>query len=118
MFAKILIGLVCCIHIMIFLAETVFFRQWGAKIFKIQPQDVDAKAVAMSNQGCYNGFLVAALLLGLFYPEPSQANAFAIYGLACVAVAGLWGGMTIGRKIFFVQTVPALLGLGAVIAGV
>jgi len=65
----------------------------------------------MSNQGCYNGFLVAALLLGLVYPEPAVAKAFASYGLLCVAVAGVWGAVTVARKVLYVQTVPAVLGL-------
>lgn len=111
MLAKGLIGLVCLIHALIFLAETVFYRSWGVKVFRIKPEDVDARAAAMSNQGCYNGFLVVALLLGLVYPEPGVAKAFATYGLLCVAVAGVWGAVTVARKVLFVQTVPAVLGL-------
>jgi putative membrane protein len=38
--------------------------------------------------------------------------------LACVAVAGLYGAMTVGKKILFIQTVPAVLAIGAVLAGV
>jgi len=111
MAANVLIGLVCLIHILIFLAETVFYRSWGVKVFRIKPEDVEDKAAAMSNQGCYNGFLVVALLLGLVYPEPGMAKAFAVYGLLCVAVAGVWGAVTVARKVLFVQTVPAVLGL-------
>ena len=111
--AQILIGLVCLIHVYIFLLETVLFKTRGAKVFGIPKAEVEMRAVAMSNQGCYNGFLAAACLLGLVYPDPSIAKAFAIFGLACVAVAGVWGAVTVMVRILYIQTVPAVLGLAA-----
>jgi putative membrane protein len=68
---------------------------------------------AMSNQGCYNGFLAVALALGLLLPDAATARAFTIYGLGCVAVAGVWGAATVQIRILFVQTVPAVLALAA-----
>ena len=65
----------------------------------------------MSNQGCYNGFLVAAIALGLLYPDPTIARAFMIYGLVCVVVAGIWGAVTVSKRILFIQTLPAALAL-------
>lgn len=109
--AIVLTGLVMVIHIYIVLLETVLFRSRGVKAFGIPANRVEEMAPVMSNQGCYNLFLVAALALGLFYPEPEAAEAFTVYGLACVIVAGLWGGITVARKIFFIQTVPATLAL-------
>ena len=111
--AVLIISLVCLIHVYIFLLETVLYKRRGVKVFGIKPSEVDARKAAMSNQGCYNGFLVAALLTGLFYPDPAVAKAFAIYGLACVAVAGVWGAVTVMRRILYIQTVPAVLGLAA-----
>ncbi len=112
--AQILIALVCLIHVYIFLLETVLFKTRGAKVFGIPRAEVESRAVAMSNQGCYNGFLALALLLGLVYPDPTVAQAFAVYGLACVAVAGIWGAATVMVRILYIQTVPAVLGLAAV----
>lgn len=112
--ALVLIALVCLIHIYIFLLETVLFKSRGAKVFGIPQAEVEARAVAMSNQGCYNGFLAAACLLGLVYPDPAIAKAFAVFGLACVAVAGIWGAVTVMKRILYIQTVPAVLGLAAV----
>ena len=109
--ANILIGLVILIHVYIVLLETVLFRSRGCKVFGMEPERVEMMVPAMSNQGCYNGFLVAALVLGLVYPDAAIAHAFAIFGLACVAVAGVWGGVTVKPRIFFVQTVPAALAL-------
>jgi putative membrane protein len=56
---------------------------------------------------------VAALAVGLFYAEEEIAQAFTVYGLVCVIIAGLWGGITVARKIFFIQTVPAAVALAA-----
>jgi putative membrane protein len=113
--ASILTGIVLAIHIYIVLIETVLFRSAGAKAFRIPPDRVDDMAPLMSNQGCYNLFLVAALALGLAYPEPEVSGAFLVYGLACVIVAGLWGGITVSRKIVFIQALPAALALAAVL---
>ncbi len=111
--AQILIGLVCLVHVYIFLLETILFKTRGAKVFGIPKAEVESHAVAMSNQGCYNGFLAAALLLALVWPDPAIAKAFATYGLACVAVAGIWGAVTVMIRILYIQTVPAMLGLAA-----
>jgi putative membrane protein len=39
-----------------------------------------------------------------------------VFGLVCVAVAGVWGAATVSRRILFVQTVPAALALAAWLA--
>jgi len=109
--ADILIGLVLLIHVYIFLLETVLFRSRGGKAFGLTGQQVAMMAPAMSNQGCYNGFLAAALAIGLLHPDPAVAHAFAVFGLACVAVAGIWGAVTVQKRVLWVQTVPALLAL-------
>jgi putative membrane protein len=41
-----------------------------------------------------------------------------MFGLSCVAVAGIWGALTVQKRILFVQTVPAVLALTALLAGV
>lgn len=112
--AQVLIAVVGLIHVYIFLLETVLFASRGAKVFGIPRAEVPLRKAAMSNQGCYNGFLAAALLLGLAHPDPVIAQAFATYGLACVAVAGVWGSVTVMVRILYIQTLPAVLGLAAV----
>jgi putative membrane protein len=113
--AFILTGIVLLIHIYIVLIETVLFRTVGAKAFRIPPDRIEQMAPVMSNQGCYNLFLVAALVLGLAYPEAEVSDAFSVYGLSCVIVAGLWGGLTVSRRIFIIQALPAALALAAVL---
>lgn len=111
MAAKLVIGLVALIHVYIVLLETVLFDSRGRKVFGLSNEAAAIVRPAMSNQGCYNGFLVAALALGLFHPDPTIARAFAWFGLACVAVAGIWGGLTVKRSILLIQTLPAAIGL-------
>ncbi len=109
--AQILAGLVLLIHVYIFLLETVMFKSRGRKAFGLSAEQAEMMAPAMSNQGCYNGFLAAALAIGFIYPDPAIAKAFTVYGLACVAVAGIWGTVTVKKSILFIQTLPAAAAL-------
>jgi putative membrane protein len=113
--AKVLTGLVLLIHIYIVLLETVLFQTRGRKVFGLTQEKADIVQPAMSNQGCYNGFLAAALALGLCLPDAATSRAFSLYGLSCVAIAGIWGAATVQIRILFVQTVPAALALGALL---
>ena len=114
--ATVLTAVVIAIHVYIVLIETVLFRSRGRKVFGLKEGQVDALAPLMSNQGCYNGFLAAMLAVGLVHPDAHIGRAFVIFGLVCVAIAGVWGAATVSRRILFVQTVPAALALGAWLA--
>lgn len=109
--AQIVTGLVALIHVYIVLLETVLFESRGRRVFGLTKEKADIVQPAMSNQGCYNGFLVAALALGFFHPDAAIAHAFTVFGLACIAVAGLWGAATVMTRILYLQTVPAVLAL-------
>ncbi|MEO7108571.1 MAG: DUF1304 domain-containing protein [Rhodoferax sp.] len=113
--AKVLAGLVLFIHIYIFLLETVLFDTRGRKVFGLTKEQAVIMKPAMSNQGCYNAFLAAALACGFLLPDAATGRAFTIYGLACVAIAGIWGALTVQIRILFIQTVPAVLGLAALL---
>ncbi|MDC8760029.1 DUF1304 domain-containing protein [Janthinobacterium fluminis] len=109
--AQIVTGLVLLVHVYIVLLETLLFDSRGRRVFGLTAEKAEIVRPAMSNQGCYNGFLVAALALGLFHPDAVIADAFSLFGLVCVAVAGLWGAITVKKSILFIQTVPAALAL-------
>ncbi|VXC87844.1 conserved membrane hypothetical protein [Enterobacterales bacterium 8AC] len=65
-----------------------------------------------ANQGVYNGFLAAGLLWGILRQDvPIQ-----VFFLSCVLVAGIFGGLTASRKILWVQALPALVTLLALLA--
>ncbi|KQQ36162.1 hypothetical protein ASF61_08170 [Duganella sp. Leaf126] len=114
--AQIVTGFVALIHIYIVLLETVLFDARGRKVFGLSQEKADIMRAAMSNQGCYNGFLVAALVVGFAHPNTVVGSAFTVFGLCCVAVAGVWGGLTVKRSILLIQTVPALLALALHVA--
>ncbi|MYM34351.1 DUF1304 family protein [Duganella sp. FT50W] len=109
--AQIAAALVALIHVYIVLLETVLFNSRGRRVFGLSKEKAEIMQAAMSNQGCYNGFLVAALVVGFVHPDPATASAFTVFGLACVAVAGVWGAATVKRSILLIQTLPAVIGL-------
>jgi putative membrane protein len=109
--AQILIGLILLLHVYIVLLETVLFHTRGRRVFGLTKEKADIVAPAMSNQGCYNGFLAAALAVGLLHPDPAVAHAFVVFGLVCISVAGIWGAATVKKQILFIQTVPAVVAL-------
>jgi putative membrane protein len=81
-------------------------------------QQAEATAVLAANQGLYNGFLAAGLLVGLVIAEPS-AFYFRLFFLGCVVVAGVFGAATVSRRILLVQALPGAVALLAVlVAGV
>ena len=86
----------------------------GPKVFRKFPKDLFPKTMAMAaNQGLYNGFLAAGLIWSLFIEEETWSSRIAAYFLGCVVVAGAYGAMSVSKRIFYVQGVPALLGLAA-----
>ena len=67
-----------------------------------------------ANQGLYNGFLAAGLIWSLIAPA-AYATELALFFLACVFVAGIYGGFTANKRIWLVQALPAAVALLAVI---
>ncbi len=64
-----------------------------------------------ANQGLYNGFLAAGLIWSFFISDPEWQNNVALFFLTCVTIAGVYGTLTADKKIFFVQALPAILGI-------
>ncbi|MEM6380486.1 MAG: DUF1304 domain-containing protein, partial [Bacteroidota bacterium] len=110
---KIFIGLVAFIHLYILWFEMFAWERRGPKVFRNFPRELfpPTKALA-ANQGLYNGFLSAGLIWSFFIEQVEWSQNVAIFFLACVATAGIYGTLTADRKIFFVQAMPALIGLG------
>jgi putative membrane protein len=65
--------------------------------------------VLAANQGLYNGFLAAGLLWGLSLGAAGLS--IKVFFLLCVVVAGVYGAATVGKKILYVQALPAAIGL-------
>lgn len=64
-----------------------------------------------ANQGLYNGFLSAGLIWSLFINDTVWATNVALFFLGCVLVAGIYGAISVSKRIFYVQGVPALLAI-------
>ena len=113
--AMALTALVALIHVYIVVLEMALWQTpRGRAAFGTTPEFAAETKTLAANQGLYNGFLVAALALGLVGPADHRF-AFAVFGLSCVVVAGLYGAATVSRRILFVQAVPAGLALIAVL---
>lgn len=107
-----IIGFIAVLHIYILWLEMFAWTTRGRKVFKTIPADMFEKTKVMAaNQGLYNGFLAAGLLWSLYITDVTWSENVAIFFLSCVLVAGIYGAITVSIRIFFVQSVPAILGL-------
>jgi putative membrane protein len=111
--AVVLVVLVALLHLYFLVLEMFLWtRPLGLKTFRNTPEQAQATRVLAANQGLYNGFLAAGLLYGAI----TGTRAFVVFFLLCVVVAGLYGAYSVNRRIFFVQALPALLALVAILA--
>jgi putative membrane protein len=116
MIAVTLTALIAALHVYILVLEMFLWESPRAqKAFGTTPEFARATRVLAANQGLYNGFLAAGLIWALWLGVNGEGRAIALFFLVCVAVAGLYGAATSTRRILFIQTVPAMLAIGAVL---
>ncbi|MEP6638368.1 MAG: DUF1304 domain-containing protein [Chloroflexota bacterium] len=114
--ATALVILVVAIHIYIVILEMFLWRTpRGMQAFGTDQVFADRSAPLAANQGLYNGFLVAGLVWGLLAGGQIGFQV-KLFFLACVVIAGIYGGATVSRRIIVVQALPAALALIAVVA--
>lgn len=114
MIANLLTGLVVLIHLYIVVLEMFLWdKPAGRRVFGTTAEFATASKVLAANQGLYNGFLAAGLMWGLGLGVAGQP--VQLFFLGCVMVAGVYGALTVGIKILFVQTVPAALAVAAIL---
>jgi putative membrane protein len=85
----------------------------GMRISRLDPADARTTATLAANQGLYNGFIAAGLILGIFAADPVPIR---VFFLVCVIVAGIYGAITVGRTILWVQALPGAVALLLVLA--
>ncbi|BAL89917.1 hypothetical protein AMIS_46970 [Actinoplanes missouriensis 431] len=113
--ANLLVALVALIHVYILVLEMFLWtRPRGRAAFGLTEEFARETKVLGANQGLYNGFLAAGLVWGLI-AGGDTGFAAKLFFLGCVAVAGVFGAATASRRILFVQTVPAVLAIAAVL---
>ena len=109
---KILIGLVALIHCYILWLEMFAWETRGRKVFRGFPKDLFSPTKNMAaNQGLYNGFLAAGLIWSFFVQDPEWNINVSLFFLSCISVAGIYGALTVAKKIFFVQALPAIVAI-------
>lgn len=110
--SQVLIAVVALAHIGFLILEMFFWdHPAGRKIFRLTPEFSAASRALAANQGLYNGFLAAGLIWALW----SNRFDLKVFFLGCVIIAGVYGAMTVKPKIFFIQALPAILALAAVL---
>jgi len=109
-----LAALVALLHVGFLVLEMFLWdHPVGRRIFRFDAEFSKRSATLAANQGLYNGFLAAGLVWGLVAARDDVLTFF----LACIVVAGIYGGITVKRTILVTQGVPALLALAALLAG-
>jgi putative membrane protein len=109
--ATVVVLAIAILHVYILVLEMFLWttsRATGA--FGTTKEFAELTKSLAANQGLYNGFLAAGLIWGALASAP-VGFPVTIFFLACVFVAGIYGAATASKKIIFVQTVPATIGL-------
>jgi len=113
--AVVLVALVAVLHAYFLVLEMFLWTSpTGRRAFGLEPGFAEETKTLAANQGLYNGFLVAGLVVGLVGPEQHRF-AFQVFFLLCVVVAGVYGAATVSPRILAVQALPAVLALVAVL---
>lgn len=108
----ILVSAVALLHVWFMVLESFLWtKPLGLKTFSMTPEMAEATRVLAFNQGIYNLFLAAGLFFGLYTGDFKTQCFF----LICIVIAGIAGGMTASKSILFVQALPALTALTAVV---
>jgi len=112
--AVILVALVALLHAYFLVLEMFLWtKPAGRRAFGTTQEQAEQSKVLAMNQGLYNGFLAAGLLWGLTLGAAGRG--VVIFFLVCVIVAGVFGAATASRKILYVQALPGVVALLAVV---
>lgn len=111
------VALVAFEHIYFMVLEVFFWdKPKGLKTFGQTLEAAKSSKTLAKNQGLYNGFLAAGLIWTIV--NKNNFGQLAVFFLSCVIVAGIFGAYsTKNNKLFFVQALPAIIGLLLVLMG-
>ncbi len=104
-----LVGIVAFLHIYFLILEMFYWtKPKGLKTFGLTKEFAEESKTLAANQGLYNGFLSA----GLIWSMISGNTEVAIFFLACVIIAGIYGAYSTKKiRLFYIQSVPAIIAL-------
>jgi putative membrane protein len=107
-FAIGLVLLVALLHVYFLVLEIFLWdTPFGRRVFRTTPEFSAASKALAANQGLYNGFLAAGLLFGLAVASRQIEILFLVF----VIVAGVFGALTVNKRIFWFQAAPAIAAL-------
>jgi len=113
--ANVVVAAIALLHVYILVLEMFLWTTpIGRRAFGLKPEFAQESAALAANQGLYNGFLAAGLIWGLVAGGSVGFQA-KVFFLVCVLVAGVYGAITVNRRILYVQAVPAAIGLALVL---
>ncbi len=113
--ANIVIAIIALMHVWFLILEMFLWdKPIGRRAFGLTAEFAAQSKVLAANQGLYNGFLAAGLIWGLLLGNVEGTHV-KIFFLACVLIAGLYGGFTATRKVLWIQALPAAIGLALVL---
>ena len=114
--ANAVVALIGLLHVWILVLEMFLWdKPTGRRAFGQTQEFATATKVLAANQGLYNGFLAAGLFWGLSLGP--AGTGVKVFFLLCVVVAGVYGALSVSRKILYVQALPAALALPALYLG-
>ena len=74
--AGVLVALVAALHLWFLVLEMLLWQKpIGMRTFGLTPERAELTAALAANQGLYNGFLVAGLVVGMVATQPSAFQA-------------------------------------------
>lgn len=111
--AQIMVAVVALEHVFILWIEMFAWLSVGKKVFgQSMPEHMFEPTKKMAaNQGLYNGFLAAGLIWSFFISDANWQHNVSVFFLSCVIVAGVYGALSVSKKIFFTQALPAIVAL-------
>ncbi len=108
--STIVVAAVALLHLYFLVLEMFLWdKPAGLRAFRQTLEAAQSSKTLAANQGLYNGFLAAGLIWGLSLG--AAGDAIKTFFLGCVVIAGIYGAATVGRRILFIQALPAALGL-------
>jgi putative membrane protein len=106
--ADVIIAIVAALHLYFLVLEMLLWdKPLGRRVFRLTPELAAATKSLAANQGLYNGFLAAGLVWGLVDARLATTTFF----LVCVVIAGVFGAVTVNRRILWIQALPAAIAL-------
>lgn len=110
----VVVGLVAALHLYFLVLEMFLWdKPTGLRVFGHTMETARLTKTLAANQGLYNGFLSAGLVWGMM--QAGDSVDVMLFFLTCIVIAGVFGAVSVSRKILFVQALPAMIGLALVL---